>query len=111
MTTARKTASRVVAALLVLVALLAAPSAAHAWWRGGVGFGFGFVPLYVPPPPVYVPPPVYYYAPPPPVYYETAPSGQACYAGSYVCPLDRATPVGGPCSCPTNSGRAAGKVG
>ena len=31
------------------------------------------------------------------------PAGQACYAGPYVCPLEAPSPVGAPCSCPTNN--------
>ena len=100
-------AARVLAVVVVFAAAIAMPSAAHAWWRGG--FGFGFVPLYVPPPPVYVPPPVYYG--PPPVVYAPPPAGQACYAGPYVCPLETPSPLGAPCSCPTNTGRAGGRVG
>jgi hypothetical protein len=104
-------------AAFAVAATLAAPPAAHAWWRGG--FGFGFVPFapypyatpyYYPPPVVYAPP---VYAPPPPGY-ATPPdgAGPACYAGPYVCPLDVAKPAGAPCSCPTNdNGRAGGRVG
>jgi hypothetical protein len=100
------------AALLAVVALgaVASPHAAQAWWRGG--FGFGIVPFapypyaypyYYPPPVVYAPP---VYAAPP------AAAAPACYAGPYVCPLAVATPVGAPCSCPTNdTGRAGGRVG
>jgi hypothetical protein len=91
------------------LAAVAAPSAAHAWWRGGIYFGFP--PVVVAPYPYYYPapyyPPVYY--PPPP---ESAqPAGQACYAGPYVCPLEGPVAAGAPCSCPTNNGRAAGRAG
>jgi hypothetical protein len=111
MTTTRKTMARAAFALLLVGAALAAPSPAHAWWRGG--FFIGFPPVYVGPPPAYYYPPPYYYAPPPPVVYEQpAPAaGQSCYAGAYVCPLNAPSPVGGPCSCPTNTGRTGGKVG
>jgi len=51
MTTTCKLPLRGLVALLALAAALAAPSAAHAWWRGGVTFGFA--PFYVPPPPLY----------------------------------------------------------
>jgi hypothetical protein len=40
-----------------------------------------------------------------------APAGEACYAGAYVCPLDQPGPRGEPCSCPTNNGRAWGRIG
>ncbi|MBD0274570.1 MAG: hypothetical protein ICV73_21895 [Acetobacteraceae bacterium] len=33
------------------------------------------------------------------------------YAGAYVCPADRPGPAGAPCSCPTNTGRARGRIG
>jgi hypothetical protein len=110
-----------------LLATLAAPLPAHAWWRGG-GFGVGLAagtlfglavpaltaPGYYYPPPVYYAPPPVYYAPPPayaaPGYVAPA-SGQGCYAGAYVCPLDRPSPVGSPCSCPSNQGRAYGRTG
>jgi hypothetical protein len=51
---------------LTALASLAAPTPAHAWWRGG-GFGvvIGLPPVVVAPPPVvYAPPPPAYYAPP-----------------------------------------------
>ncbi len=86
------------------------------------------------PPPVYYPPPYYappYYAPPyyaPPYYAPPAPgaefsyvppqnrpqslamprgysSAESCIAGPYACPLLRATPPGGACTCPSNNGR------
>jgi hypothetical protein len=101
----------------LLVSALGAAMPAQARWYGGWGVGIGIVPgpLYIAPPPVYYPPPPVYYAPPP-VYYApppayAAPAGSACYAGQYVCPLDQPTAPGGPCSCPTNQGRAAGRAG
>ena len=81
---------------------------------GFVGFGFGFpvfapfVPFY----PFYGPQvivaqsPVIYTQPPP---YNPAPTGR-CYAGAYVCPIQRPATVGSPCSCPTNRARAPGRV-
>ena len=99
----------------VLLALPMHPAKAY----GFVGFGFGFpffapfYPFYGPPvvfapaPVVYASPPVVYTQPPP---YNAAPSGR-CYAGAYVCPLKRPIAVGSPCSCPTNTARAAGRVG
>ncbi len=89
-------------ATLMGLGIFLSPGTAHAWWRGGFGGGF----IFIGPPVVYAPPPVYY-APPPVVYAAPLP-GRACYAGAYVCPLDRPTPVGAGCSCPTNSGRAYG---
>ena len=83
---------------------------------GFVGFGFGFpvfapfYPFYGPfdgSPVVFAPAPVVYTQPPP---YNAAPAGR-CYAGAYVCPLQRPSTVGSPCSCPTNTARAAGRVG
>ena len=102
---------RVGLAALGLALAMAVPSAAHAWWRGGgIGFGFGFMPFapFYGPPAYYYPPPVYY---PPSTYYTPPSAGQACYAGAYVCPLDVPAPQGAPCSCPTNTGRAGGRVG
>jgi hypothetical protein len=101
--------SRWVRFLLIAVAagIVAAPAPAHAWrhWGWGPGIVVGI------PPPVVVAPPGYYYAPPPAYYYAPPPAGQACYAGPYVCPLDQPGPFGAPCSCPTNTGRAGGRIG
>lgn len=87
-------------------AIVAVPAPAFAWRHGGWGPGvfIGIVP------PVVVAPPGYYYAPPA-YYYAPQPAGQACYAGPYVCPLDQPGPMGAPCSCPTNTGRAGGRIG
>ena len=101
------------AATLAAGALLALPSTA-AQARVFVGFGFGF-PVFAPYYPFYP-----FYAPwvafaPPPVVYAPPPSAAGpagrCFAGAYVCPPDRPGPVGAPCSCPTNTGRAAGRIG
>jgi hypothetical protein len=90
--------------------MLLVPGKAEAWWNRGYGGG-GFMlfgpPIVVGPPVYYAPPPVYYsqepaYPPPPP--------GQTCYAGPYICPLDRPTPAGADCYCPTNDGRAYGRA-
>ncbi len=83
-----------------------------------VGIG---IPFYGPgyyPPPVYYPPPPVYYPPPPPVYYTPPQSyvpapvpsaqsggGQACYAGAYVCPMDRPVLIGSTCYCLGNGGQ------
>jgi hypothetical protein len=97
------------AAVVLAAGAMLASHPAEAWWRGGWGWGWGGPAVVIGPPVVYAPPPVVYapgpvYAPAPA--YSAA--GQACYAGPYVCPLDQATPVGGGCSCPTNTGRIAG---
>ena len=108
--------------LLVAAALcggVMAPAAANAWgWHGGWGGGwggrggvyFGFAPpVYIGPPVIYAGPPVVY-APGPPVYAAPAATGQACYAGAYVCPLDNPGPAGAPCTCPANVGRVQGLI-
>jgi len=99
--------------------LLGAPSPALAYWHGGFFTGIA-PPVFAAPPPVFFPPPVYY-APPPPVVYAPPPippsfgpqsyppggptsSAQSCYAGSYVCPMQTAVPVGGTCWCRGNNG-------
>ena len=92
--------------------------------RGGGGIGVGGLLLglgvgalvggaiaqnYAPPPPVYyAPPPPVYYAPPP-AYYAPAPA-RSCYAGQFVCPLERPTPINGPCACPTYNGPLGGRA-
>ncbi len=108
---------------LAVVALLAALGAAvssvpaHAYWRGG--FWIAPVPFVVAPPifypPAYYPPPPPYYVAPPPTAYMSQPApspapGQTCYAGPYVCPLDRVAPINAPCTCPGNGGRVPGNV-
>ena len=84
---------------------------AKAWWRGGVWIGG---PVFVGPPVVYPPvvyPPPVYYPPPPPVWYTppqaqaappATPTGQSCYAGPYVCPMDRPVASGSACYCLSN---------
>jgi len=101
-----------VLALAVLVALPLMPGSAKAWWRGGWGWG-GPVVVGIAPPPVYVGPPIYapppvYYAPPP-AYSARAPA-RSCYAGQFVCPLERPTPINGPCACPTYNGPLGGRA-
>ncbi len=86
-------------AVFVLAGILAIPSAAHAFWRGGVFIG---VPPVVVGPPAYYVPPVYYA---PPVTYVPAARGRSCYAGAYVCPMAVVRPVGEGCSCPAEGGR------
>ncbi len=111
---------------LPCAALLAPPAQADG--RVGVFLGFntgywgpGYYaprPYYYapPPPPVYYPPPAYYAPPtyyPPPAYYPpVGPPAQACYAGPYMCQLDRAVPAGDSCSCPvTGNTRVYGRAG
>ncbi|MBN9510293.1 MAG: hypothetical protein J0I21_14410 [Alphaproteobacteria bacterium] len=96
---------------MAALAALALPSPAHAWWRGGVWIGFPPIApyYYYPPPVVYAPPPAVYV--PPPAAYAPPSAGVSCYAGAYICPLDAPAPIGGACSCPTNTGRIGGRVG
>jgi hypothetical protein len=77
------------------------------WWPG-VGFGLGLgaiaaAPYYYAPPPYY-PPPAYY---PPQAYSQTPIGGgaQSCYAGAYVCPMDRPVATGAGCYCLGNDGQ------
>jgi len=98
---------------IVVLGLLALARPADA----RVFFGFSF-PLFVPgpyyypppvyayPPPVYAPPPAYYA---PPAGYPPAPaapptSGQSCYAGAYVCPMETPVSPGTACYCRSNQG-------
>lgn len=99
--------------------LLAFPlTAAQARVFVGVGFGYPFFAPFYPaysPAFIYASPPVIYASPPsvvyaPPATYNATSSGR-CFAGAYVCPLDRPGPIGAPCSCPTNTTRAAGRIG
>ena len=129
MTRIASTIRPALAALLLGAAFIPAP--AHA--RVFIGFGFGFpyaypYPYYyrppvvvAVPPPVYYPPPAYpapppaYYAPPPayavPAAGSTVPFSTRCNAGSVICPLPTAVPVGNSCSCPGAAGRLNGRVG
>jgi hypothetical protein len=97
------------AGILAVGMVVAAPSPAEAWWRGGFYFGgpafYVGPPVFYPPPVVYAQPPVVYA--PPPVTYTPAPpySAQSCVAGPYVCPLPRPFAEGSGCSCFDNSGR------
>jgi hypothetical protein len=83
------------------------------WWPG-VAFGLGLGAIaaapyyYAPPyyPPVYYSPPQTYYQPPPQGYSQAqGGGGQSCYAGAYVCPMDRPVATGASCYCPGNSGQ------
>jgi hypothetical protein len=92
------------------------------WWGPGVALGLGLGALAAPyywPPPVYFPPQVW--APPPQVWappqqgfsqtpqgFSQAPGGgggQSCYAGAYVCPMERPVASGAGCYCPGNNGQ------
>jgi hypothetical protein len=105
----------VVAALCAtMLGLAAIPAQARVFVGLGFGFPLFYGPGYYPPPVYYPPPPVYYAPPPPPVYYvppqtytpgPTAQSGQSCYAGPYVCPMDRPVAPGASCYCPGNGGQ------
>jgi hypothetical protein len=117
MTAAR--AVRYSIALLVVAVATLLPVGAQAYWRGGVFFSFP--PVYLPPPPVYYyPPPPAYVVPPPyvappttyqvPTYNGPPAAAAACYAGPWVCPLDRPTPVGNSCYCIANGGRTYGRA-
>jgi hypothetical protein len=99
---------------LALCAALAGLAADPAQARVFVGIG---IPFYGPgfyPAPYYYPPPPVYYAPPPPVVYappqayspqsQAAGSGQSCYAGPYVCPMDHPIATGAGCYCLGNGG-------
>ncbi len=69
-----------------------------------------FIGIGVPPPVYYTPPPAQSAAAPA---YSPAPSGegQSCYAGPYVCPMDRPVASGGPCYCIGNGGqRVSGRA-
>jgi uncharacterized membrane protein len=100
--------------IIAAAALLVTPRPALAWRHGGWGPGIviGIPPPVMAPPGYYDGPPAGYYDGPPPGYYSVPqPLGQACYAGPYVCPLDEPGPLGAPCSCPTERGRAGGRIG
>ena len=102
---------------LLVSAAAVAPAQARVFFGFGVPLYFG-PPVYAPPP-VYYPPPPYYYAPPPVTYapppaYSPMPtspaSGQSCYAGGYVCPMDRPVSPGSGCYCTVNGGRVWGRA-
>jgi hypothetical protein len=124
---------RRVTVAFALCAAFTGLAVAPAYARVFVGIGIPFYgPGFYPPPLYYPPPPIYYAPPPPPAYYippqaySPAPgvaqsgmaqsgmaqsgmaqsgAGQACYAGSYVCPMDRPVATGGSCYCPGNGGQ------
>jgi hypothetical protein len=105
--------------ILVVLAMVGAlcapkPAQAHIGFRFLVGppvvvvppvYDYYYpAPVYYSPPGYYDPPPVFYY--PPPANAE-GPAGYSCYAGPYVCPLEKLQPVGGYCACPAYGGRSA----
>ena len=124
----------VLLAMAVFAGWTSLPAQARVSFGVGIGiplYGPGYYPppiyypppppiYYAPPPPIYYPLPPVYYTPPPPVYY-TPPqqsyvpppagavtgsgAGQACYAGAYVCPMDRPVATGAGCYCSGNSGQ------
>jgi hypothetical protein len=105
---------RVMVAIVLCAAffgLAARPASARVFVGIGIPFygpgfyGPGFYPgPYYYPPPAYAPPPVYA---PPPQAYAPPPGGpgQQCYAGAYVCPMDRPVAAGGGCYCLGNGGQ------
>ncbi|MBP0443783.1 hypothetical protein J8J14_03235 [Roseomonas sp. SSH11] len=101
------------------VALMALPLLSAGTAAAQVSFGIGIGPAYpvYPYPYAYPPPPAWYVPPfpayaPPPAYVAPRAAGQACYAGAYICPLERPVPAGDACACPArNGGRAWGRVG
>jgi hypothetical protein len=100
-----------------IVGFTGGPAQARVFVGIGIPFygpGFYPPPVYYPPPPVYYAPPPVVYAPPPVSYappqnYSQAPGpagdGQMCYAGPYVCPMDRPVASGGSCYCLGNGGQ------
>ena len=100
-----------VALCAAMVGLTGNPAHARVFIGLGVPFygpGYYPPPVYYPPPPVYYAPPPVYYAPPPPTIYAQPPQnysqapggpGQTCYAGPYVCAMDRPTATGASCYC------------
>jgi hypothetical protein len=103
-----------IAVCAAFVGLVAGPASARVFVGIGIPFyGPGFYgPGYYPGPYYYPPPPAYYPPPPPVVYappqaYSQSPggAGQMCYAGAYVCPMDRPVPAGDGCYCLGNGGQ------
>jgi hypothetical protein len=98
----------VVVLCAAMVGLAGVPAQARVFIGVGIPFP-GYYPGYWPgpyyyPPPAYYPPPPVVYAPPPQAYSQMpspTPSsgGQSCYAGPYVCPMDRPVATGASCYC------------
>ena len=72
---------------------------------GFYGPGYYPSPYYYPPPAYYPPPPPVVYAPPQDYSPAHTGAGQMCYAGAYVCPMDRPVATGGGCYCLGNGGQ------
>jgi hypothetical protein len=107
-----------IALCVAFVGLAASPANARVFVGIGIPFyGPGFYgpgyygpgyypgPYYYPPPAYYPPPPPVVYAPPQAYSPPPAGSGQMCYAGAYVCPMDRPVAVGEGCYCLGNGGQ------
>jgi len=95
---------RRIAAAFALCAAISGSASVPAQARVFVGVGIG-VPFYGP---GFYPAP-YYYTPPPtyiprPAAARSGP-GQTCYAGPYVCPMDRPVAPGAGCYCLGNGGQ------
>jgi hypothetical protein len=91
-----------------MVGVAGRPAAARIFVGIGIPFfgpGFYGPPAYYPPPPMYYPPPPVVYAPPQSYAPGSGGAGQACYAGPYVCPMDRPATTGAGCYCPGNGGQ------
>ena len=106
---------------LVAIAAISLPATANAYWYHGFwrpGIVVGVVPpvIYAPPPVYYAPPPVYYapppvtYTPPPVGYAQSSAPGASCNAGSRICPMEVARPVGATCYCGAGGGKVYGSV-
>jgi hypothetical protein len=87
----------------------------YGWWGPGVALGLGLgaiaaAPYYYPPPYYYPQPPVVY-APPQTSSPASGGGQQSCYAGAYICPMDRPIAAGAGCYCLGNSGqRVSGRA-
>jgi hypothetical protein len=103
-----------VALCAAMVGLASSSAQARVFVGIGIPFygpGFYPAPYYYPPPAYYPPPPVVYAPSLPPQNYSQMPAaepsggGQSCYAGPYVCPMDRPVSAGSSCYCLGNGGQ------
>ena len=101
-------------ACAAVLGLASAPAQARIFVGVGIPFygpGYYPAPYYYPPPVYYAPPPPVVYAPPQQQNYTQIPAAtsahgeQSCYAGPYVCPMDRPVMTGGSCYCLGNGGQ------
>ena len=77
-----------------------------AWRSGSVWVQSPRLRITTLPPTFYYSPPQTYYQPPPQGYSQAqGGGGQSCYAGAYVCPMDRPVATGANCYCPGNNGQ------